>query len=218
MSRLKDLNKAKETLQKEHLTNEDLERQFREREEEIIKTEILPIITKQIEPALSEVQRELVIVVDYKPDQPISVHLSRKRNFKEVISDVVEILPDPPVEHKTINKPASKARPSKWQRLRVEYPNGDVIEEKTAKDTLIEFIRRTGYKKVRELALENKSKNLRAGGGILISNTLDSKYRSEQHEIAPGWYVCTHGPTIQKKRSIETISEKLGLRVKVTIV
>lgn len=89
----------------------------------------------------------------------------------------------------------------------IKYPNGDVIQEKTAKDTLIEFIRRTGYKKVRELALENKSKNLRAGGGILISNTLDSKYRSEQHEIAPGWYVCTHGATIHKKRSTETISE-----------
>lgn len=83
----------------------------------------------------------------------------------------------------------------------IKYPNGDVIQEKTAKDTLIEFIRRTGYKKVRELALENKSKNLRVGGGILISNTLDSKYRSEQHEIAPGWYVCTHGATIQKREA-----------------
>jgi len=29
----------------------------------------------------------------------------------------------------------------------IKYPNGDVIQEKTAKDTLIEFIRRTGYKK-----------------------------------------------------------------------
>ena len=218
MSRLSELYKSVEFLKKEGLSFEDKEQELFELEESIIKKEILPIITKQIEPALSEVQRELVIVVDYKPNQPISVHLSRKRNFKEVIGDVIEILPDPPVEHKTINKSASKARPSKWQRLRVEYPNGDVIEEKTAKDTLIEFIRRTGYKKVRELALENKSKNLRAGGGILISNTLDSKYRSEQHEIAPGWYVCTHGATIHKKRSIETISEKLGLGVKVTIV
>ncbi len=83
----------------------------------------------------------------------------------------------------------------------IKYPNGDVIQEKTAKNTLIEFIRRTGYKKVRELALENKSKNLRAGGGILISNTLDSKYRCEQHEIAPGWYVCTYGATIQKREA-----------------
>lgn len=68
MSRLGDLYKAMETLRKEGLSlNEDLERQVSELEEDIIKKEILPVVTETIEPALKQVQRELVLVVDYHP-------------------------------------------------------------------------------------------------------------------------------------------------------
>lgn len=60
-----------ETLRKEGLpVGEDLERKASELEEEIIKKEILPVLTKTIEPALKPVQRELVLVVD--PETPIT--------------------------------------------------------------------------------------------------------------------------------------------------
>ena len=52
-----------------------------ELEEDIIKKEILPVVTETIEPALKQVQRELVLVVDYHPGMPISVSLSRKTNM-----------------------------------------------------------------------------------------------------------------------------------------
>lgn len=66
MSRLSDLYKAMETLRKEGLpVDENLERKANELEEEIIKKEILPVLSKTIEPALQPVQRELVLVVDY---------------------------------------------------------------------------------------------------------------------------------------------------------
>ena len=86
MSRLSDLYKAMETLRKEGLSlNEDLERQVSELEENIIKKEILPVVTETIEPALKQVQRDLVLVVDYHPGEPISVALSRKTNITELI-------------------------------------------------------------------------------------------------------------------------------------
>ena len=88
MSRLSDLYKAMETLRKEGLSlNEDLEKQVSDLEENIIKKEILPIVTETIAPALKQVQRELVLVVDYVPGIPISVHLSRKRNFTADITN-----------------------------------------------------------------------------------------------------------------------------------
>ena len=50
MSRLGDLYKAMETLRKEGLSlNEDLERQVSELEEDIIKKEILPVVTETID-------------------------------------------------------------------------------------------------------------------------------------------------------------------------
>ena len=82
MSRLSDLYKAMETLRKEGLSlNEDLEKQVSELEENIIKKEILPVVKETIAPALKQVQRELVLVVDYHPGEPISVALSRKTNI-----------------------------------------------------------------------------------------------------------------------------------------
>ena len=86
MSRLSDLYKAMETLRKEGLSlNEDLEKQVSELEEDIIKKEILPVVTQTIEPALKQVQRELVLVVDYHPGEPNSVSLSRKTNISELL-------------------------------------------------------------------------------------------------------------------------------------
>ena len=61
MSRLNKLYEAMETLRKEGLpVNEVLEHKANELEEGIIKKEILPILTQNIEPALQPVQRELV--------------------------------------------------------------------------------------------------------------------------------------------------------------
>lgn len=60
MSRLSDLYKAMETLRKEGLSvNENLEKKANELEEEIIKKEILPVLSKTIEPALQPVKRGL---------------------------------------------------------------------------------------------------------------------------------------------------------------
>lgn len=87
MSRLSKLYDAIETLRKEGVSTDDLEEKVSQAEEDIIKKEILPILTQNIEPALQQVKRELVLVVDYQPGQPISVHLSRKRNFTAEIAD-----------------------------------------------------------------------------------------------------------------------------------
>lgn len=91
MSRLSDLYKAIETLRKEGVSTGDLEEKVGLAEEEIIKNEILPIVTEGIAPALEQVQSELLLVVDYIPGMPISVHLSRKRNFTAGMQDAKEV-------------------------------------------------------------------------------------------------------------------------------
>ena len=101
MSRLSKLYEAMETLRKEGLpVDENLEKKANELEEEIIKKEILPVLSKTIEPALQPVKRELVLVVDYVPGQPLSVHLSRKRNFAAELTDAKEMVLDPEVTHR----------------------------------------------------------------------------------------------------------------------
>ena len=52
--------------------------QVEELEEGIIKEEILPALGGDIAPRLEPIKRDLVLVVEYHPGEPISVALSRK--------------------------------------------------------------------------------------------------------------------------------------------
>ncbi|MBQ7742176.1 MAG: hypothetical protein IJT90_04540 [Bacteroidaceae bacterium] len=85
MSRLNDLYKAMETLRNEGVSGDALVHKMTEREEEIIKEEILPLVTKAVAPALNQVQRELTLVIDYMPGEPIKATLSRKTRISEMI-------------------------------------------------------------------------------------------------------------------------------------
>ena len=156
MSRLSKLYEAMETLRKEGLpVDENLEKKANELEENIIKKEILPVLSKTIEPALQPVKRELVLVVDYVPGQPLSVHLSRKRNFAAELTDAKEMVLDPEVTHRNhLSSSEGKIERGPARDLSVEFPDGTVISEKTAAETLVAVVQKIGVAKVRQVVEE----------------------------------------------------------------
>ena len=86
MSRLSDLYKAMETLQKEGISfDEKLEKQVSELEEKIIKQEIIPSLADNIEPLLKPIQRDLALLVEYHPGKHISVALTRQPDAAEAL-------------------------------------------------------------------------------------------------------------------------------------
>ena len=209
MSRLSDLYKAMETLRREGLSlNEDLERQVSELEENIIKKEILPVVTQTIEPALKQAQRELVLVVDYHPGEPISVSLSRKGNIAEIL-DAKLLEQDPQVNHREGTKRRKPVeRVNEKTVLRVTFPDGRVIADKKAKMTFTEAIRKIGLMKVRNMGIS-------FCGVPIVSNTLDKKYGKAQVPVEGGLYVMTHSSTHDKKKQLDKISRELDLGLKV---
>ena len=52
-------------------------------EEELIKNEIIPRLSDSIEPIITQIQRPIVLVVDYVPNEALSVRLTRKRVITE---------------------------------------------------------------------------------------------------------------------------------------
>lgn len=218
MSRLSDLYKAMETLRKEGLpVNKDLEQKANELEEEIIKKEILPILTKSIEPALQPVKRELVLVVDYVPGQPLSVHLSRKRNFAADMPDAKEIVIDPVVphsQHDTHIDADDKIQRGPARDMAVFFPDGTIIAEKKAVDTLVKVVQKIGVAKVRQVVEEH---NLKFCKVPVISNRRDAKYGSSQRNLGDGWLLITHSNNPMKKAFIEKMSQVLNLGIKVTL-
>ncbi len=191
--------------------NEETLKAADELEEQLIKTEILPALSKDIEPMLSQIQRELVLVVEYKPDTPISVALSRKTNITELI-DAKKLEIDPEVAHKEFGphrKRVEKIAPRTGLCIRLR--DGNFIQEKDAATTFTTAIVRAGLLPVRDLGL-------RFCGINIVSTTIDSKYGKAQREAAPGLYVLTHSSTKDKKKLLDKISQALNLDWKVEIV
>lgn len=190
---------------------EKQERQLEAEEEHLIKNEVLPVVSKSIEPALSQVERELVLVVDYVPGTPLKVSLSRKRNLFDALEDVVEIKPDPEVEHTEKKKGGKKVVTNPRTRLRISMPDGSIIEERTAWQSLQKFILQVGVEKVRAVGLiANKIP--------LVSNTVDKKYKTAQKPLGNGWLLMTCSDTATKRKQILAIAEALSLNVKVEII
>ena len=200
MSRLSDLYKAMETLRKEGLSlNEDLERQVSELE-----------VTETIEPALKQVQRELVLVVDYHPGMPISVSLSRKTNITELI-EAKRLEADPEVNHKEFG-PRKNKRTQIAPRtgLCIYRKDGSILQERDAATTFTSAIMEAGLMRVREL-------NVRFCGINVVSTTKDKKYGNTQREAAPGLFVLTHSSTKDKKKMLDKINKalKIGWRIEI---
>lgn len=187
--------------------------QANELEEEIIKREILPILSEKIEPLLGQIKRELVLVIDYIPDESLSVKLSRKRNFGQEIEGVKEIIadPDPQVEHNIGNTKREPHKKAGKTNLRVHFPDGTIIENRFAKDTLLELVQKVGVGKVRSVGMVQC-------GIPLVSNTIDNAYGNSQIDVGEGWYLITNSSTIQKRQQIEKISEAFNLGLKVETI
>ncbi len=178
-------------------------------EEEIIKNDIIPALSKTISPIINQIKREIILVVEYVPDEPLSVKLTRKRSL--TIPPEIDIPTDRKnqsfVERETYTI-SSHSKSSKTT-LRVKFPDGKTIAHRFAYDTLIEAIRNIGYEKVRAL-------NLICCGVPLVSNTKDDFYT--QHELTKGVFIMTHSSTRSKKDQLDEISKRLKLNLKVEIV
>lgn len=209
MTKLEKLYKSIQTLKELGATlPEELIAQTNKLEEEIIKNEILPVATEKIEPILSQIQRELVLVVNYMPNEPLSVRISRKRNITSE-PETIEITPDPKAEHTVGKKKYTSSPKSTRTNLRVTLPDGKMIENRFAYETLQEVVLMAGPEKVRALGIIQN-------GVPLVSTTVDNFYI--QKDLGNGLYLITHSSTIQKQKQIRAISEAFDLGLKVEII
>lgn len=217
MSRLGDLYKAMETLRKEGLSlNKDLERQVEELEENIIKDEILPALSSDIAPRLEPIKRDLVLVVEYHPGEPISVALSRKAKISEII-DAKTLTPrsSTPVTSEAPAPAIPPHEPSKQVKnptkgLRVTFPDGTVIWHRQAIDTFIETLRKIGLSRIPQVGIMHSGYNL-----VTKDKRPPAPGHVWQHEC-DGWYIYSHLSNIAKIDDLKVISKFYHLNLKIS--
>lgn len=197
----------------------DVIRQINEIEEGIIRNEILPAMSKDIEPRLSAIKRDLVLVVEYHPGEPISVALSRKMKINQItdaktITPIQEKVGEPVVSTKKalseeLHTP-TKQVVNHTKGLRVQFPDGTVVCHTTAIDTLIAVLRRIGLQRVHELNIQH------AGYNLVSRVKRPSNGPIWQHEL-DGWYIYSNTQNLVKMNDLLYISEKLHLGLKVDV-
>ena len=217
MANLKELYTTLKSLRDMHLPIDNaLTAAADKLEEKIIKDEILPALSEDIAPLLSQIQRELVLVVEYHPGEPISVALSRKAK----ISDFVDAKPLTPV---SVSHPVvSELQPQKEEPheptkhvenptkgLRVIFPNGDVVWHRKAINTFIATLQKIGLHRIPNVGIEH-------GGYNLVSKNKRPAEPGKvwQHEC-DGWYVYSNISNAQKIIDLQRISDyfNLGLTI-----
>ena len=184
-------------------------------EEKIIKEEILPALSQNIEPQLSEIQRDLVLVVEYHPGEPLSVALSRKTKISEII-DAKTLTPkvgkpvtspEKPVASEPHEPMKHVENPTKG--LRVTFPDGTVMCHRTAIDTFIDALKKIGLDRIPEVNIEHEGCNL-----VSRDKLPTIPGRVKQHEV-DGWYVYSNISNSTKKKELQAISDfyHLGLKI-----
>ena len=195
----------------------ELIRKINETEENIIRDEILPAMSKDIEPRLSAIKRDLVLVVEYHPGEPISVALSRKMKINQ-ITDAKTITPQPNIVGEPVRgmKKSASIEPhiptkqvvNHTKGLRVQFPDGTIICHTTAINTFKDVLRRIGLQRVHDL-------NITYSGYNIVSRVKrPSDGHVWQHEL-DGWYIYSNTQNFQKIKHLRYISDKLHLNLKV---
>jgi len=179
-------------------------------EEELIKNEIIPRLSESIEAIIAQIQRPIILVVDYVPEESLSVRLTRKR----VITDELEtkeysLAPKLKERDKKTDKTHVSSPKSSWTGLMVTFPDGKIINNRYAYETLIDVVQKVGVRKVEGLDLKHL-------GLDFISKKRDDFYN--QHELSGGFLILTHSSTIKKKQQLDEISDRLKLGLKVEVI
>jgi len=109
-----------------------------------------------------------------------------------------------------------KSYKANLDKIRVTFPNGDVIEEDIVKQTFAQTIIRLGVKRVYDLKIwGNESRGI-----LLVENRQihDATYEKSQMELIPGYYLHTYNNTETKARYLKQISDALHENLKVEII
>ena len=192
--------------------DEKLEKAADKLEEKIIKEQILPALSQNIEPQLNEIQRDLVLVVEYHPGEPLSVALSRKAK----ISDFIDAKPLTPMNRPVVSDaPAHKTEPheptkkvkNRTKGLRVEFPNGTVVWHKQAIDTFVGTLRKIGFERVEKVGIEHLGCNL-----VSKDRRDPTPGRVIQHEV-DGWYIVSNISNADKIKDLQLISDTYKLNL-----
>ena len=136
---------------------------------------------------------------------------AQKKEDLERISDDMEL--DLKVELVPLVKVDKNQRKSshRYQKIRVTFPDGRVIQPNKVSDTLVEVVKYAGSEAVYDLNITVAEMNM-------ILPEPHPKYPGQCKQLPDGLYVNTGGDTVWRYQHIIQISDRLRLGLKVELI
>lgn len=191
-------------------------RQTEEKEDEIIKERVLPAIAQEIAPKLSRIKRDLTLVVEYHPGEPLRVAVSRETKIDDLRSAKTKTLTPEPIAPRPIvvdpkppyptPGPGQKTKnPTKG--LRVTFGDGTEFWMPTAVETYMAAIKYIGYDRVAKVGIMHGGYNI-----VSRSQRPTQEGRVWQHE-SDGWHIYSNISNETKIDDLKRIAQYYGIKL-----
>ena len=163
-------------------------------EKEYLRDEIIPLIKQELEPLVKHMRNRFTLDVSFSKENGVDIELSGI-----AVSN-----------HKSSPSNNDSSYRKKKYILRVVFPNNTVSCNKIVSKTFIEVVKYAGARNVERLGIMMLGENI-------VSPKLyeNEKNRMYQHEVEPGYYVCTYCNTDRKFDALNTINRELNLNLKI---
>ena len=193
--------------------SKDVLQQVEELEEGIIKEEILPALANDIAPRLEPIKRDLVLVVEYHPGEPISVALSRKTKISEIMgAKTLTPRSSTPVKSEVIQTETEPHEQTKHventtKGLRVSFNDGTIIWHRQAIDTFIDTLKKIGFELISKLDI------IHGGFPLVGKEKRPTKPGCIWQHEADGWYIYSNISNATKIADLRQISDYYHLNL-----
>ena len=159
-------------------------------EQQYLEDEVIPQITKEMNPIVEQLHNKFKLSVNYSPSTGLDI----------------QVVDNTPVRTNIFNPSDNQPKRQRKYIIRVKFPDNHISCSRMVWETLVDVVRYAGAKRVQSL-------NMYIMGDNLVSSELHSneRYRVGQKEVEPELYVCTYSSTDTKYEQIRKINRELGL-------
>ena len=163
-------------------------------ERQYLREEVIPQVTKEMEPLVEHMHNKFRLDVSYSQENGIDIRIVDKK----------------PVQESLFNMTNNSHKRQRKYIIRVVFPDNHVSCSKMVWETLVDVVRYAGAQNVMKLGIIIMGDNL-------VSTELNpnERYRVGQKEVEPGLYVCTYSSTDTKYDQIRKINRDLSLGLKI---
>jgi len=166
------------------------------------------LIEEKDEMLVEVISEKVESICGFKPSQKQIITYLRSLKSDVVSQQSADTKKEKSIYSPPSSPPIKQLKTSSRTKIKVSFPDGIEICYPKVADTMVEAIRKIGFKKVQSLNIRNR-------GLPLVSNEKLKEGTYNWSDTGSGFFISTHSSTDDKFDQLNKIKEGLGLNLKI---